>query len=269
VRQLAASLTIALSVTCAYILWHPPYELRERAPPSSESIPAPVSLSPSIGGNQRISNFREAKIQAESIYSDMTRTFYCDCAFSGHLIDHQSCGYVPQREAERAYRLEWEHVVPAAAFGKKMKAWAQGDPRCRSSTGTRYKGRRCARLVSAKFRQMEADLYNLVPEIGEMNQRRGVLPFVRELPESATHFGNCQTIIGSNAVLPRMEIRGFIARTYLYMEAAYPGYYMVNEKNAELFKQWAEKYPVTVMERKRGQRIAVHQGNSNPYLENN
>ncbi len=221
-----------------------------------------------ISGNQRIANFQEAKKRARTIYRGMERTFYCGCTYNESLVDHRSCGYKPEHEVARAYRLEWEHVVPAAAFGGNLVAWQQGDPHCRQKNGRRFQGRRCARQVSAHFRHMEADLYNLVPEIGEMNQSRGTLGFQKHLMGGGLQRGSCATLIGMDGVLPREEIRGFIARTYHYMHAAYPGLELINEKNAELLREWAEKYPVSAEEEERGRRIAKVQGNRNPYLDN-
>lgn len=255
---------LALSVIvlgCGYIVW----DWYRSSPPRLTHLGGQV-VDLSSSGNRTIANFDEAKLHASKIYRGMQVTFYCGCSFAGQLVDHKSCGYMPLQEDERAYRVEWEHVVPASAFGRKFSAWTQGDSRCVSSRGKPFRGRRCARLVSEKFRQMESDLYNLVPEIGEMNELRGALPYSKHLPRNSAVVGGCKTKIGRNAVQPREEIRGFIARTYRYMEVTYPGFDLISEEMEALFREWESAYPPTEEELVRGKRIAMEQGNTNPFL---
>lgn len=61
------------------------------------------------------SSFNSAKrIAEQKIYHDQTQSFYCDCAFdfeSGPNLE--SCGYEIRKQANRANRIEWEHVMPA------------------------------------------------------------------------------------------------------------------------------------------------------------
>jgi endonuclease I len=95
--------------------------------------------------------------------------FYCGCAYAGIEIELASCGYQPKKDPDRAKRLEWEHVVPAEAFGQSFPEWREGHPACVDSKGKAFKGRNCARKMSPQFRYMEADLYNLQPAIGEVN----------------------------------------------------------------------------------------------------
>ena len=68
---------------------------------------------------------------------------------------------------------------------------------------------------------MYADIYNLFPTIGEVNKNRknfGMSIIKGEKME----FGKCDFEIENNKVEPREEIRGIIARTYFYMDFAYP-----------------------------------------------
>ena len=91
---------------------------------------------------------------------------------AGSEVELASCGYQPKKDPDRAKRLEWEHVVPAEAFGQSFKEWREGNPACVDSKGKAFKGRNCARKMSTQFRYMEADLYNLQPAIGEVNWLR-------------------------------------------------------------------------------------------------
>lgn len=70
-------------------------------------------------------------------------TIYCGCKIQANLVDLKSCGYKIQSDPKRAARLEWEHVVPAEAFGQSFKEWREGDPKCQKH-GKPFKGRKCA-----------------------------------------------------------------------------------------------------------------------------
>ena len=112
-------------------------------------------------------SFTASKRLLKTVYEEHQRTFYCDCSYSyenkGNMIDRDSCGYLPRnpktkkgKENQRARRIEWEHVMPAENFGRHLPCWKEG-------------GRQHCREVSATFREMEADMMNLVPAVGELN----------------------------------------------------------------------------------------------------
>ncbi|MBI2603584.1 MAG: endonuclease [Deltaproteobacteria bacterium] len=215
-------------------------------------------------GNTVVSDFKEAKKLAREIYRDMPQTFYCGCRFEGNTVDFKSCGFAPLDDLKRARRVEWEHIVPASDFGRSFPAWRDGDPQCVTRKGKSYRGRNCARRVSETFRHMEADLYNLVPAIGEINGKRGNAR-MGLLPKLAPMFGTCATKIADGVIEPREEVRGFIARTYKYMHASYPHHGIISRKNEKLFEAWDKMYPITEDESKRAERIAKIQGNRNRY----
>lgn len=58
----------------------------------------------------------------------------------------------------RAKRIEFEHIMSAHNFGQHLECWRQG---CRKA---------CKNDLT--FNKMEADLYNIVPAIGEINGDR-------------------------------------------------------------------------------------------------
>lgn len=41
-------------------------------------------------------------------------------------VDLESCGYVPRKNADRAARIEWEHIVPAWVIGHQHQCWQKG-----------------------------------------------------------------------------------------------------------------------------------------------
>jgi deoxyribonuclease-1 len=189
----------------------------------------------------------------------------CDCAYDGTTVDVQSCGYQPKKHAKRTRQLEWEHVVPAEAFGQSFPEWREGHPECVDRKGKAFKGRNCAAKMAVPFRYMEADLYNLQPAIGEVNQLRSNYSMAMIDGEART-FGTCDLEIEDRKIEPRPDIRGDIARTYLYMDAAYPGRGVISEKNRKLFEAWDREDPVDTWERERVRRIEQRQGNPNPFV---
>ena len=67
----------------------------------------------------------------------------------------------------------------------------------------------------------------------------------------------------SREVEPREEIRGEIARTYMYMDSVYPGRGIISKKNWKLFESWHRSDPVDEWECERAKRIEKIQGNRN------
>ena len=101
--------------------------------------------------------FAEAKRLAWPLYAQQATEFYCGCKYSGNRVDLRSCGYTPRKNANRAQRIEWEHIVPAWVIGHQRQCWQKG-------------GRKNCAANDAQFRKAEADLHNLVPSIGEVQR---------------------------------------------------------------------------------------------------
>jgi deoxyribonuclease-1 len=193
-------------------------------------------------------------------------TFYCDCAYDGTTVDVQSCGYQPQKPSKRARQLEWEHVVPAEAFGQSFPEWRDGHPACVDRKGKAFKGRNCAGKMAIPYRYIEADLYNLQPAIGEVNQWRANYSMAM-IDGEARRFGPCDLEIEDRKIEPRPNIRGDIARTYFYMDVVYPGRGVISEKNRKLFEAWDREDPVDDWERERVRRIERLQRNTNTFVK--
>ena len=109
---------------------------------------------------------------------------------------------------------------------------------------------------------MEADLYNLQPAIGEVNADRSNYSMA-ELPGEEREYGACDVEIRERKIEPKPSIRGNIARTYLYMDKAYPSRGIIGAKRRKLCEAWAKADPIDAWERKRVQRIEKIQGNRN------
>jgi deoxyribonuclease-1 len=217
-------------------------------------------------GNTRISSFMKARRLALQIAEAHPRTLYCDCAFAEKVIDRASCGYVPLNDSERARRIEIEHVVPAENFGRSFKEWREGHEDCQRANGKRFKGRRCAGKVNETYRLIEADLYNLYPEIGELNADRRNYRY-GIIAGEARRYGKCDFEVEDHIAEPRETIRGDIARIYFYMDTAYPGRGILGDKQRRLFEAWDKADPVDAAECDRARRIEKIQGNANEYVK--
>jgi deoxyribonuclease-1 len=209
-------------------------------------------------------HFGQAKHLAKQIYIDHRMTFYCGCRYDKHnQVDLESCGYEIQKDKRRARRIEWEHIMPVSHWGKELPCWKN---RICCKNRECYSGRRCCREVDEKFSEMEADLHNLVPAIGELNGLRsnyrfGILPHVK-----SKKFGACELKIDkvTRRIEPRAAIRGAIARAYLYMSDTYK--IPLSDSQQQLMSAWNTQYPPDTWEIERDKRIAAVQGNHNLYI---
>ncbi|MEE9451811.1 MAG: endonuclease [Gammaproteobacteria bacterium] len=159
-------------------------------------------------------SFSQAKKVAKQIYTDYPITFYCRCDFSEDLqVDFNSCDYHPRRNEKRARRVEWEHIVPAWAFGHDRPCWQEY--LCTRQDGSSFKGRSCCSRIDDEFKQMEGDLRNLVPAIGEVNGDRSNFAFA-DFDGVPDQYGACTFVTNFQDKLaqPPLYTRGFIARVY-------------------------------------------------------
>ncbi len=176
------------------------------------------------------------------------KTIYCGCLVQRRNIDLKSCGYKIQSNPKRAARLEWEHVVPAEAFGQSFSEWRVGAPQCHGK-----KGRKCAK-TNLEFSKMEGDVYNLFPEIGELNGLRSNFSMA-QLNESDYDFGGCKAKLHDRKFEPMDFAKGIVARTYLHMETTHPGHGIISDKNRKLFEAWDKLYPLTELECQRWKKL--------------
>lgn len=207
------------------------------------------------GGNEKIKSFSQAKRFLPLVYEGHETTIYCACEYVGKTINTKSCDFESPRESKRSARLEWEHVVDAHAFGQSFSEWRDGAKDCKK------KGRSCAEK-NPEFARMEADLYNLWPIVGELNGKRSDHSMA-EISGKATTFGGCRAKIQANKFEPEDEFKGIVARTYMYMDQAYPGHGIISNKNKKLFEAWNKTHPVSAWECERNRRIEHIQGNAN------
>ena len=104
-----------------------------------------------IAQNTQITSFSKSKRLLLKLYKDNPVTLYCGCSFKGKKPNLSSCGYIPKKNKKRANRIEWEHVVPAHAFGQSFSEWRNGHPECVNKKGKKFKGRKCAEKMNEEY----------------------------------------------------------------------------------------------------------------------
>lgn len=199
------------------------------------------------------------------LFEEERVTLYCEAKFDSDKNVIAPIGFESVKYKKRAKRIEWEHVVPAENFGRNFSEWRDGHKECVNSKRKRYKGRRCADKMNAEYRYMQADMYNLFPAIGSVNASRSNYNFAM-LGNVKSSFGLCAMKIDNRKVEPPESSRGVIARTYLYMDAAYSNYKMSRQQR-QLMNAWHKSYPINEWECDRAVRIKGLQKSSNIVIE--
>lgn len=202
---------------------------------------------------------KSKKILLKKVYYDHKQTFYCKNPYEIRvkkgrqkaLVIQDDKFYTPRnvytkkgKINQRALRVEWEHIVPAHNFGKHLACWKKG-------------GRKACRKDKV-FKKMEADMMNLVPSIGEVNGDRSNLRYGFSSPKKGM-YGNCNFQVdfkGRKAYIDE-SLRGFVARTYLYMSEKYK--MKLSSRDKKQFKIWDKNYPKTSWEKTREKRISKYQ----------
>ena len=207
----------------------------------------------------------------KKVYYDHQITFYCQNPYEIKLVKGKEKAliikditkYTPRNEFTkttnkiniRAKRIEWEHIVPAQNFGRQLDCWYSGDDKCITSKGVKYKGRKCCKKVSKKYKTMESDMLNLVPSIGEINADRSNYRYMDTNMNLKGQYGACEfkTDFKGRVVYPADYTKGFISRTFLYFSKKYD--MKLSDRDIKMFRVWDKKYPKTKWEQKREKRI--------------
>lgn len=191
-------------------------------------------------------SFAQSKKQLQQAYKhyDFHTEFYCGIDFNPATLKLiESDTYTPRKaltnkgkENARAKRIEFEHVMPAHRFGAELTCWKNG-------------GRKACQNDKA-FKQMESDKKNLVPAIGEINGDRSNFAYAESSAVPQGQYGKCQayTDFKNKRFYPRTEVKGIIARIYLYMARTY--HITLTPQEQEIMSQWNALYPPTEYEAK-------------------
>jgi len=200
---------------------------------------------------------RSKRLLATKIYPHHPKAFYSSCDYQvkeKKLIPiHQSCGFHYRKNKNRSERIEWEHIVPAWHFGHQLKCWQNG-------------GRMTCRQTNTKFRQMEADMHNLVPAIGEINGDRSNFKYGMIQGESRPYGQpiNMEIAFKDKRAEPQDAVFGDIARTYFYMRDRYG--LQISKAQEKMFIAWNNLDPVDAWEREKNQLVKEVQGDENLYI---
>ncbi|GGB66468.1 endonuclease [Shewanella inventionis] len=226
---------------------------------------APVRDNVSIGvGNTTNDSFNKAKKMLMKINQAYPYTIYCGAKF-----DQRKNIELPQGMVLSVYKkrnkLEFEHVAAAQNLGQAFSEWREGHALCVDSKGKSFKGRNCAEKVNQEYRFMAADMYNLQPAVGSVNAARSNYNFTM-LPSTPSSFGSCDFRIENRKVQPPARARGVIARTYMYMDSAYPKFSM-SKQQKQLMTAWDKQYPVQANECRVAKEIEKVQGNQNEVVK--
>jgi deoxyribonuclease-1 len=197
------------------------------------------------------------------IYQGHAITFYCGCSYNPRTrdVDWRSCGYVPRRNAERAARIEAEHVMPAHQFGNFRQCWREPEQVC----GRKMSGRKCCEEKDPVFNTAHNDLMNLFPAIGEVNGDRSNFNW-GEIPGEQREYGACTMEVDESIrrAEPPEHVKGDIARTMFYMEKTYG--FRLSDQDRKLYTAWGRMDPPDEWEQERNARIARVQGQDNPFV---
>ncbi len=232
------------------------------APSSTYSKPAlprtPAGLPVELVNSTKVvghRNFANAKKVLPEVFAGMETDFYCGCPYVKTAVKPSSCGLQPRKNAARASRIEWEHVVPAWVLGHQRQCWQEG-------------GRSHCADTDPVFEMAEGDLHNLVPAVGEINGDRSNFAYSAWTSNPIPMYGSCRTIIDfkGRRAQPREEVRGRAARITLYMHETYK--LNLSSQDQKLMCAWAKTYPVDDWERERNIRIIRWQGRGNPLVTN-
>jgi deoxyribonuclease-1 len=208
------------------------------------------------------SSFNQAKKVALNIFSQNPITLYCHCRYEQNKVNLTSCNMKEAEQYKRAHRIEWEHIMAAEHFGRQFDCWRA--PLCKRSNGKPFKGRSCCQKIDAHYRHIEAELYNLWPEVGLVNQARSNYRFGM-LSQQSNYYGCHMTI---NKYLRRAEppddTKGLIARAYLFMAEHYS--ISMSKSQRQLFNAWNRQYAPTLWERQWAKEIALIEGYDNEFI---
>ncbi|RDU69810.1 endonuclease [Helicobacter brantae] len=197
-------------------------------------------------------SFSQSKKLLKEIYSDNQYTFYCNTPYvyvGKNAILQNDGSYTPRNPTTkkgkpnlRTQRIEWEHIMPAQNFGKHLPCWREG-------------GRKACQK-DPTFTKMEADMHNLVPSIGEINGDRSNYRYAqagKEVPFN--QYGKCRFYVDfkNKRAYPRDEIKGDIARAYLYMSKTYN--IPLSSQERKLMEAWDKLDPISEWEKEKNRRI--------------
>ncbi|MBL7480570.1 endonuclease [Legionella bononiensis] len=209
--------------------------------------------------------FTTAKKIAFDLFSTHQITLYCGCKYDKEKnVDLTSCTMDTAAPITRARRVEWEHMMPASDFGRYHQCWTE--KLCvNEKTGKEYKGRKCCEKIDPEFRRKEAELYNLWPAVGAVNQERSNFSF-GYLENKRGYYG-CEFEADKTLKIaePPDRAKGTVARANLFMADKYQ--VEISPEQRELLLKWNREFPPDLWELAWAAEVANIVGYANPYIK--
>ena len=185
------------------------------------------------------------------------QTLHCGCVFdkikqvSTNICERRSKNLLKNKNSRT---LEWVAMMPEYVFGKSLKCWTKNI--CVRPGGVKVNGAQCCSEVSPKYKKMESDMHNLFPAVNKPHS-------IEETSDA--FFGGIWEYDFCPGETPAINIKGDIARAYLYMSYQYK--IPLEEGQEDKLKKWHFEDPSDDWEEKRNDRIETIQGNRNPFVD--
>lgn len=205
-------------------------------------------------------SYIDAKRIARKIFNENPKTLYCGCKYDNFRnIDLKSCNLESIKQYRRARKIEWEHMMPAENFGRHFKCWFK---KICEINGRKFKGRECCQITDPRYREIEAELFNLWPSVGLINKIRANYQF--SPLDTEKKFG-CNIKIDNDQKLvePPDNAKGIVARANLFVADKY--LIRLSSSQRKLFEAWNKQFPPTAWEKIWALKVAKIQGYANPY----
>ena len=185
-------------------------------------------------------------------------TLHCGCTFD--KIKQVSTDICKRGRSKNPLKnnksrtLQWVTMMPEYVFGKSRKCWTKN--LCVRRGGFKVKGAQCCSEVSPKYKKMESDMHNLFPAINKLHSTEET---------SDSFFGGMWEYEFCSGETPAINIKGDIARAYLYMSYQYK--IDLQEGRENKLRKWHFEDPPDDWEENRNDRIEAIQGNRNPFID--
>ncbi len=218
----------------------------------------------SAGSYAAPDNRSQAKNVLKMVDLDYKKTFLNNCDYHYNpnscmdksIVETKGCSIHEDNET-----MSWMQIVPDTFYGR-YKACMVEKPCINVFTKEAFGSPLCCRRIDMQYREMEADLFNLVPAVSSLAAvQKGRIFGEVKIPTE--YLGDVK--LDENYLEPPARVKGDIARVYLYMDRRY-GLELTPEQK-RLFLKWHKEDGVDAKECKLAKVFQKIQGGKNPWLE--
>ena len=172
------------------------------------------------------------------------------------IVDTSTC-----KVDEVNVTMVWAQVVPDRFFGRELACMNQKV--CTNVfTGEKFGSPLCCRRIDIKYKQMEAELFNLIPVVSSFVPRQEGKPF-GAVEHLLSYVGEVK--IGQSYIEPPERFKGDIARVYLYMDDRYG--LSLSAAQRKMYEQWHKMDAVDTRECTMAKTITKIQKYPNRWIE--